>query len=167
MTEDNITVRKLKERFGDSIGEATYFRDEVTVIIDADRVVEICRFLRDDPDLQYNMLIDLTSIHWPGREKEFEVVYHLYSMPRNDRVRLKAPVDGKDPRIDSVCEVWKAANWLEREVYDLMGIKFRNHPDLRRIVLPEDWVGHPLRKDYPLRGYEREEEEREEPDTAF
>ena len=105
-----------------------------------------------DPGLTF----DVTAVDYFGKDPRFMVVYNLYSIPNKDRLRLKAPVEESDTTIDSVIPVWTTANWLERETYDLFGIKFKNHPDLRRILMTEDWVGHPLRKDYPLQGPGRE-----------
>ena len=111
--------------------------------------MDVCGALKSDSQTPFNYLSDLTCVHYPDRkEAPFEVVYNLYSISKNERVRLKVAVNGEG--IDSVTSVWPSADWLEREVYDLFGIVFRNHPDLRRILLPPDWEGHPLRKDYPL-----------------
>ncbi len=154
--ENNITVRKLRNKFPDDTIEVSTFRDEVTVRIRPSAVIHICQFLRDDEALQFNFLMDVTSLDYPKRAERFDVVYHLYSLTHNYRLRLKASVGGDQPSINSVTSVWKTANWLEREVFDLMGIHFKGHPDLRRIVLPEDWQGHPLRKDYPLKGMDSE-----------
>ena len=153
-TGNDFTLQKLRNQFTDDIVESSTFRDELTVWIRAESLIPVCRFLRDDKELRYNFLIDVTSIDYPEREDRFAVVYHLYSLQHNRRLRLKVRISGDHPSIDSVTSVWKTANWLEREVYDLMGIHFREHPDLRRIVLPDDWEGHPLRKDYPLKGPE-------------
>lgn len=143
-------VKKLKARFDGAILEASKFLDQVSVNIDADRIVEVCEFLRDDPDARFNYLSDLTCVHYPlGRERPLEVVYNLYSISRNERVRLKVGV-AEGAGVESVTSVWPSANWMEREVYDLFGVSFKNHPDLRRILLPPDWEGYPLRKDYPL-----------------
>jgi NADH-quinone oxidoreductase subunit C len=118
---------------------------------------DVCLFLRDEPSLRMDHLADLTAVDYstfPGDGgPRFEVVYNLISTVHRHRIRLKARVPGEEPRIDSVISVWQTANWHERETYDLMGIVFNGHPDLRRILLPEDWVGHPLRKEYPLKGY--------------
>ena len=115
----------------------------------ADSIVEVCRALRDDSETPFDYLSDLTCVHWPERDgEEFEVVYNLYSTPKNERVRLKA--NAGDAGLESVTSVWPTANWMEREVYDLFGVTFTSHPDLRRILLPKDWDGYPLRKDYPL-----------------
>lgn len=147
---DNKLVKKLKARFDGAVIEAAEFIGQVSIRIEADRIVEVCNFLRDDADTRFNYLSDLTCVHYPlGPERPMEIVYNLYSIPRNDRVRLKVAI-AEGASVDSVTGVWPAANWMEREVYDLFGVKFSNHPDLRRILLPPDWEGHPLRKDYPL-----------------
>ena len=141
-------VKKLKVKFGEAIGDASEFIGQLSVHVDAQRIVEICNFLRDDSEESFNYLSDLTCVHYPERRQTpFEVVYNLFSIENNERVRLKAAA--KDS-IESVTSVWPAANWLEREVFDLFGITFTNHPDLRRLLLPPDWEGYPLRKDYPL-----------------
>jgi NADH-quinone oxidoreductase subunit C len=107
------------------------------------------RFLRDDPDCQFDMLTDVTAVDYLGEEPRFEMVYHLYSVPKNKRLRIKARVAESAPEIATLCELWPSANWMEREVWDLYGIRFTGHPDLRRILLYEEFQGHPLRKDYP------------------
>ncbi len=142
-------VKKLRERFG-GVGEAQEFLGQVSVRIEPGRIVEVCNFLRDDAEASFNYLSDLTCVHYPMRpEAPMEIVYNLYSIPRNERVRLKVSI-AESSGVDSVTSVWPTANWMEREVYDLFGVNFKNHPDLRRILLPPDWEGHPLRKDYPL-----------------
>ncbi|RME46393.1 MAG: NADH-quinone oxidoreductase subunit C [Chloroflexi bacterium] len=153
MTErSNPTAERLREQFPDAVIAVREMAGEQTVVVDRERIVEILRFLRDDEELQYNFLSDLTAVDFLGREPRFEVVYHLLSMPNRRRVRLKVLVeDGMST--PSVVSVFPGANFHEREVYDLFGIEFEGHPNLRRILLPEDWEGHPLRKDYPL-GYE-------------
>src|SRR6267154_2876988 len=142
-------VKKLRDQFDSAVIEASEFLGQLSIRIEPSRIVEVCQSLRDDEDTPFNYLSDLTCAHYPDeRHTPFEVVYNLYSIPANERVRLKASVNGEG--LDSVTGVWPAADWPEREVYDLFGVKFRNHPDLRRILLPPDWDGHPLRKDYPL-----------------
>lgn len=136
-------------RFADAIQDATEFRGELTLIIAKDALQGICDFLKNDPDLQYNFLSDLTAVDYPEREKRFEMVYNLYSIPKRWRVRLKVNI-GEEESVPSVTPIWSTANWLEREVFDMFGVEFENHPDLRRILMPDDWVGHPLRKDFPL-----------------
>ncbi len=146
---DHKLVKQLKTKFGDAVSDASEFIGQLSIQISPDRVVEICEFLRTDPECRFNYLSDLTCVHFPLQSgAPFQVVYQLYSIVRNERVRLKASIS--DGTIDSVTSVWPTANWMEREVYDLFGVTFRNHPDLRRILLPMDWEGHPLRKDYPL-----------------
>ncbi len=146
-----IEVRKIKEEFPEAIEDLNYFRDELTIRVKKEFIVDICKLLRDDPETKYNFLTEVIGVHYPDREKPFEVVYHLYSVPFSKRVRLKVWLS-EDEEVESVCCVWEAANWYEREAYDMFGIRFANHPDLRRILLPEDWEGFPLRKDYPLEG---------------
>jgi NADH-quinone oxidoreductase subunit C len=146
----NKVVQKLKAKFDGVVLEAVEFINQISVRIAPDRVVEVCTFLRDDADTQFNYLSDLTCVHYPlGSGRPMEVVYNLYSIPHNERVRLKVSL-AEGESVDSVTGVWPTANWMEREVYDLFGVSFRNHPDLRRILLPPDWEGYPLRKDYPL-----------------
>lgn len=122
---------------------------DATALVDAARIVDVLRFLRDAPELRFEMLSDLTAVDYLGQSPRFEVVYHLLALGRNERVRVKARVSEEAPEIDSAVPIWPAANWMEREVWDLYGIRFRGHPDLRRILLYEEFQGHPLRKDYP------------------
>ena len=143
-------VKKLKARFGDGVGDATEFLRQLSVYVDANRIVEICDFLRLDSESPFDYLSDLTCVHYPDRkDAPFEIVYNLHSIPANERIRLKITV-AEGQSADSVTGVWPSANWLEREVFDLFGVHFNNHPDLRRLLLPPDWEGYPLRKDYPL-----------------
>ena len=142
-------VKKLRDKFDGAVIDASEFLGQLSIRIEALRIVEVCDFLKRDAGTPFNYLSDLTCVHYPDhRETPFEVIYNLYSIPANERVRLKVAVNGEG--VDSVTGVWPSADWPEREVYDLFGVKFRNHPDLRRILLPPDWEGHPLRKDYPL-----------------
>lgn len=124
---------------------------QLTVYIDPAKIVDVCRHLKQN--LRFNRLSGITGLDWHPREPRFEVVYFLHSLERNERVRLKCRVSGDNPEIDSVTSVWGSANWYEREVFDLFGVRFRNHPNLTRIMLPEGWDGHPLRKDYPVHGH--------------
>ena len=141
-------VRKLKAQFGEAIGEALEFIRQLSVTVDGARIVEICDFLKRDEEVSFNYLCDLTCVHYPDRrDAPFEIVYNLFSISSNERVRLKVRTSEV---VESVTGVWPAANWLEREVFDLFGIRFSNHPDLRRLLLPPDWEGYPLRKDFPL-----------------
>jgi NADH-quinone oxidoreductase subunit C len=123
---------------------------ELTLEIASARIAEVCHFLRESG--RFERLADLTAIDWHPRIPRFEVVYHLHSVENNQRLRLKCPLEAAAAEIDSVTGVWRRADWHEREVFDLFGIVFRNHPNLKRIMLPEDWDGHPLRKDYPVYG---------------
>ncbi len=116
-------------------------------IADGEAIVEVCRFLRDGAGLQFEVLSDLTALDWPKEEK-FQIVYHLFSYSQNHQAVIKVDLPRDNPKISTVEAVWKVANWFEREVYDLFGVIFDGHSDLRRIMLPEDWTGHPLRKDY-------------------
>ena len=141
-------VKKLKAKFGEAIGDASEFIGQLSVNVNSDQIVAVCDYLKSDRELSFNYLSDLTCVHYPDRrEAPFEMVYNLFSIDANERVRLKVRTSGS---VESVTGVWPAANWLEREVYDLFGVTFANHPDLRRLLLPPDWDGHPLRKDYPL-----------------
>jgi NADH-quinone oxidoreductase subunit C len=144
---DNDLVQRLKARFGAAILEATLDRKQAIVLIAASRLREICRHCRDDE--KFDMLVDLTAVDWPKREKRFDLVLNLYSFAKNERLRLKAHAGENEP-VASVCDVWVAANWLERECFDMFGIVFDGHPELKRILLPDGWVGHPLRKDYDI-----------------
>jgi NADH-quinone oxidoreductase subunit C len=144
---DNELVERLKSRFAEAIREATLDRKQAIVLVEAPRLREISRYCREEE--KFDMLTDLTAVDWPKREKRFDIILNLYSFPKNERLRLKAH-SGKDEPVPSVCEVWPAANWLERECYDMFGIIFDGHPDLKRILMPDEWEGHPLRKDYDI-----------------
>jgi NADH-quinone oxidoreductase subunit C len=139
----------LRERFPHAIVATHAYRGDATAEILPASLVEVCAFLRDDPALAFNVLVDVTAVDYVGTVPRFELVYHLYSIARNHRVRVKARVPGEDPRIDSLTSLWRGANWLERETFDMYGIRFAGHPDLRRIYLYDEFEGHPLRKDYP------------------
>ena len=155
MAENNRAVVKLKEKFASSIIEVVEYRGEVTVTIKKEDLLAVLSFLKQS--LQYNLLTDVTAIDYLGKKEErFMLVYLLCSIPNKDRLRIKAAVSEADCRIESASRVWATADWLEREVYDLFGITFDNHPDLRRILMTDEWEGHPLRKDYPLQGPGRE-----------
>jgi NADH-quinone oxidoreductase subunit C len=150
-------AEKIKEEFPEEIIDIKEFRGQVSAALKKDRIVEICRYLHGQPELYFDYLTDLCAVDYLGKKsKRFEVVYHLYSIRHRHRFRLKAEVSESDPAIDSVTPVWVGADWHEREAFDLFGIVFNGHPDLRRILLPEDWEGYPLRKDYPVKGPEKE-----------
>jgi NADH-quinone oxidoreductase subunit C len=125
-------------------------RGETTLVVPAEQIVKVAEFLKTQQN--YIRLSTVTGVDWYPAEPRFEVVYHLHSIERNVRLRVKCKLPGANPEIDSLTGVWRSANWYERETFDLFGIRFRNHPDLTRIMLPEDWEGHPLRKDYPVTG---------------
>ncbi len=132
---------------------AKFDRDEMTIYVDRSSIREACVLLRDDPGCPFNFLSDVTCVDWYPQEPRFEVVYHLLSIPKKERVRLKVRLNSSSPTVESVTPLWPAANFFEREVYDLFGVRFNGHPYLRRLLMPEDWEGHPLRKDYPVEGY--------------
>lgn len=146
---NNPFALKLKKVFGDAVLGATEFLNQLSIRVEASRIVDVCLNLRNDAETPFDFLCDLTCVHYPDREKPFEVVYNIYSISKNVRVLLKASVD-ENESIESVTGIWATANWMEREIYDLFGVRFANHPDLRRILLPPDWEGHPFRKDYNL-----------------
>ena len=147
-----IFLKKLKERFSEDIKDIYEAFDLHTVVVDKDKIVEVCHFLRDDPKLRFNYLSDICGVDYFPKAPRFEVVYHLYSIPFKYRIRLKCRINEGD-RVPTVVGIWKTANWHERETYDMYGIVFEGHPDLRRIYLWEGFEGHPMRKDYPLKGY--------------
>lgn len=143
-------IRRLRARFGDAIGDATIDRDQVIVVVNSSKLVEIAVHLRDEE--KFDLLSDLTAVDWyeqEGRSDRYDVILNLYSVPRNESLRLKVYV-GDGAVCPSVSGVWSIADWLERECYDMFGIKFEGHPNLTRILLPEGWEGHPLRKDYDI-----------------
>ena len=137
----------MRSRFGDGIRETTLDRKQAIVLVDSSTWFDVAQYCRDDEKFDY--LVDLTAVDWPKREKRFDVIANLYSFAKNERLRLKAHV-GENDMIASVVAIWPTANWLEREAYDMFGIRFEGHPDLRRILLPDEWQGHPLRKDYDI-----------------
>ncbi len=151
MSDLTAVADALQKEFGDAVRACEEFRGQAIVTVDKDRIVDVATFCRDDVRLSFEMLTDLTAVDRTPRAPRFEVVYNLYSFAHNRRLRLKAPVAENDT-LATVEGVWKSANWLEREVYDLFGIVFDGHSDLRRILLWDGYVGHPLRKDFPLEG---------------
>jgi NADH-quinone oxidoreductase subunit C len=127
--------------------------EEMTICVERGAIREACALLRDDPECAFNFLSDITCVDWYPREPRFEVIYHLLSIPKKERVRLKVRLNSDSPVVESLTSLWPGANFFEREVFDLFGVRFSGHPYLRRILMPEDWEGHPLRKDYPVEGY--------------
>ena len=149
------TVEKVRQKFPQAIVETVEFRDEQTIVLKPEDLVTVCRYLYKD--LQYNFLSSVTAVDWPERLPRFDIVYHLLSIPNQCVLRLKVRVGQRreeHPAVPTVVGVWLSANWYEREVYDLFGITFSGHPDMRRILMPTDWTTHPLRKDYPLAGFD-------------
>jgi NADH-quinone oxidoreductase subunit C len=145
-----MLVEKLKERFGAKILKAESAHGDESITVARDAAAEILRALRDDPDFSFDLLADLTAVDWPERIPRFDVVYHLGSVLHPRRLRVKIGVDASEPTVASACEIWRAADWLERECFDMFGLRFAGHPDLRRILLYDSFQGHPLRKDYPV-----------------
>jgi len=148
-------VETLLKRFPEAVlsVDIDTARSELTVHVAAPRIVEVARFLHDAPEAAFDHITDICSADYPENQDRFEVIYQLLSLPHGKRIRLKARVTEDNPAIDSVTSVWRGAEFLEREVYDMMGIRFNGHPDLRRILMPEDYAeGYPLRKDFPAEG---------------
>jgi len=142
-------VELIRQRFPGAVLDSGAFRDQHWAEVDAHRLVEICGVLRDDPQLGYDYLVDVTAVHWPGDGQPMLLVYHLFSYSRNDRLRLKARTSDRGP-VPSVADIWASADWNERETFDMFGIEFEGHPDLRRILMPDDYTEFPLRKELPL-----------------
>jgi len=147
-------IELVKSAFSTAIQDVIVFRGETTIVVDGEQIVELCQFFRDTEGLEYNFFSDLAFVDYYPNEPRFALCYHLYSIYYMRRLRLKVYLPGDDPRVATVTGLYPAANWQEREAFDMMGIVFEGHPDLRRILMPRDWVGYPLRKDYPL-GYEQ------------
>jgi NADH-quinone oxidoreductase subunit C len=145
-------IEKIKERFSKSVPEIIQFRGELTFVIDKNIIKEICLFLRDDELLSFELLVDICGLDRAIKTDRFEVVYNLWSIKNKTRIRLRAKIDEKDLHIQSITSVWESANFYERETYDFYGIIFDEHPDLRRIYMPEEFEYYPLRKDFPLMG---------------
>jgi len=146
-----VVLNRLRRKFGDAILETNAEHGNETAVVAKDRLVEIATFLRDDPELELDMPIDCTGVDWyERREPRFDVIYHLYSVARRHRLRLKVQVTLEDPTCPSLVPVWPGMNWHERECWDMYGIRFVGHPNLTRVLLYEEFEGHPLRKDYPI-----------------
>jgi NADH-quinone oxidoreductase subunit C len=149
-----IILDKLNQKFAHAVISTHNRFGNETAVINKEDLYAVCEYLKREPSLDLSMMIDITCVDWfetEGRdETRFDVVYHLYSLERGHRVRLKVPVGGEPPTVPSVTPIWKGANWFEREAYDMYGVIFEGHPDLRRILLYPEFVGHPLRKDYPI-----------------
>jgi NADH-quinone oxidoreductase subunit C len=150
MTTHDVHER-LKARFGDDVGPLSEPKIDPFCVVKRERIVEVCRFLKSEPGLDFDFLEDETAVDWPKRNV-IEIVYHLLSYKHRHTLVLKVEADRAAPSVPTVEGVWKTANWFEREIFDLFGVDFPGHPDLRRIMLPDDWIGHPLRKDYQEAG---------------
>jgi NADH-quinone oxidoreductase subunit C len=151
--KDNAALAALLAWNKDAVQEAKWDRNELTIVVAREALREACAILRDGATTKFDFLSDLTCADWYPTEPRFHVVYHLLSFSRKERVRIKVKLTGSDPNVESVTSLWPGANLFEREVFDLFGIRFNGHPNLRRIMMPDDWDGHPLRKDYPVEGY--------------
>ncbi len=147
-----LVSTKLREKFPEVEFEFSDYRGQLAVTFNKKFIVNVSTFLRDDEELQFKLCEDVTAIDWARRKNRYTVVYHIMSLKLNSRIRLKADIDESELSVDSVAPVWKTADWHERETYDMYGIKFNNHPDMRRMYLPEEFEYHPLRKDFPLMG---------------
>ena len=161
MAEESVTIKKLCERFGDRV-EVVPSIDMDTVKIGREDIIDVCSFLRNEEDLDYDLLRDVTCVDYIREKPRFEMVYHMYSIYHGHEVRVKARLEEQDPTIDTITAIWVGANWYEREVYDMYGVKFDGHPDLRRILMYPEFEGYPLRKDYPIDKEQPLFEEREE-----
>ena len=152
---DSPALKALQEKFPQAIQEVSFHAGETTVLLRKESLLEVCRFLKEEPALRMDFLSNLCGVDFPDREQRFEVVYHLFSVSRRMRVNLKVRA-AEGEKVPSVTGVWRTANWHEREAFDLLGISFEGHPDLRRILLVDEWQGHPLRKEYPVKGFDRD-----------
>lgn len=149
--KENI-LRLLEERFPETKFETTDFRGDLKIKFDKALIIPVCEFLKNHPELHFEMCEDVTAVDWAKKKGRFTVVYHIYSIENRFRLRLACDVEENEAHINTVTSVWKSANWYERETYDMYGIKFDGHPDLRRMYMPEEYEYHPLRKEYPLMG---------------
>jgi len=146
-------VQKLRAWDPQAVAEVCEFRGELTIVVPRQHLRRAAEFLHGDPELLFTYLSDVTGVDRFPIEPRFELNYHLLSLAQRKSLRLKVRVSGDDPAVESATSVWPSANWHEREIFDLFGIRFEGHPDLQRILMPDDWEGHPLRKDYPVEGY--------------
>jgi len=149
----NQIVLKIEKALPDAVVSHVEAFGELSVIVSRDKIFEVCRYIHDEPSLDFDFITDICSVDYPNESPRFEMIYQFYSIKLNHRIRLKARVPEEDCKIDSVVAIWQGANFMEREVYDMMGIRFNNHPDLRRILMSDDYEeGYPLRKDFPVEG---------------
>lgn len=146
-------LQRIQQTFSVGITGLTEWRGDPAVTVSRDKLHEVAEFLRSDPGMDFDYIVHVSSVDWPDDEERFEVVWEFYSIRKRHRIRLKTRVPESDCAVDSLTDLWKGADFMEREVFDMMGIRFLNHPDLRRILMPDDYTeGYPLRKDFPLRG---------------
>ena len=153
--EGRQILQRVRDRFGPAVVDSHEHRGDATAVVERAALIDALRFCRDDSGLDFDVLMDLTAVDYskyPGREDgpRFDVVYHLYSVPHNHRLRVKVRVDEDEASVPTAVGLWPIANWFEREVWDMFGVRFSGHPDPRRILLYEEFIGHPLRKDYPI-----------------
>jgi NADH-quinone oxidoreductase subunit C len=148
-----VVAEHLRAWNPSAIEEIIEFRGETTLVLPRKILRAVAEHCREHAELKFDLLTDATCVDRFPQEPRFELNYHLVSIPRRDKIRLRVRLSGSDPVVDTLVPVWPGANWLEREIFDLFGIRFTGHPDLRRILLPEDWEGYPLRRDYPVEGY--------------
>jgi NADH-quinone oxidoreductase subunit C len=146
-------LQRIQQTFSVGVTGLAEWRGDAAVTVTRDKLHEVGQFLRNDPGMDFDYIVHVSSVDWPDDEERFEVVWEFYSIRKRHRIRLKTRVPELDCVVDSLTDLWKGADFMEREVFDMMGIRFRNHPDLRRILMPDDYTeGYPLRKDFPLRG---------------
>jgi len=146
-------AERIRSQFPEGFIEAKEWRGDLAVTVKRELLHEVCRFLHDDPAMDFDYMVHVSSVDWPDEEERFEVVYEVYSIRKRHRIRVKARVPGHDCEVDSMTDIWRGAEFMEREVFDMMGIRFRQHPDLRRILMPDEYnEGYPLRKDFPVQG---------------
>ena len=151
--EQSPVVQRLRAWDSDAVTQVIEFRGELTLVVAGARLRRIAGYLQSEPGLEFNFLSDISVVDRFPAVPRFELNYHLLSIPNRQTLRLRLWVAGPDPVVDSLTPVYPTSNWHEREIYDLFGVRFEGHPDLRRILLPDDWEGYPLRKDYPVEGY--------------
>ena len=149
MADGQAAIEALQQRFPDAVVEVGDYRDQHWAEVKLEQLVEVCRWLKEDPSTGYDFLVDVTAAHWPDRPLPIELIYHLYSYSHYDRLRLKVQT-GDRGAVPTLSGLWKAANWNERETFDMFGIEFEGHPDPRRILMPDDYTDFPLRKEFPL-----------------
>ncbi len=149
----HVIAERIQREFSEGFVKAVEWRGDLAVTVTRQALHDVARFLHDDPGMDFDYIVHVSSVDWPDDEERFEVVWEFYSIRKRHRIRLKTRVSEADCIVDSLTDIWKGADFMEREVYDMMGIRFRNHPDLRRILMPDEYTeGYPLRKDFPLQG---------------